>query len=205
VDIDTKTQRSFIVRWANMLDRCDNPENKMYHRYGGRGISVCPQWRDFYRFMKDLPEGFFVGAEIDRIDNDGNYEPSNIRWSTRLENSRNRCTARIIEFDGKSMCATEWADAIGINISSLMERLDKWSLIDALTKPKATRIYNRWDGHKKPEKKPKKITALYDYLGKKYSMTELSRLSCVSAKLLRKRINERGWDVARAVQTPVEN
>jgi len=203
MNINVRNQRSFMLRWANMIDRCDNPENKMYSRYGGRGISVCPEWRDFYRYISDLPDDYFPRAELDRIDNDGDYTPSNVRWATRKDNSLNRSTTRMIEFSGKTMCVSHWADHLGINIASLAERLDKWSVEDALTMPKGSRLYNRWDGHSKPPAKPKKRMKLYRYEDKEYTMGELSRISGLEPKLLRKRINERMWDVARAVNTPL--
>lgn len=65
--LDVEKQRNFMVRWANMIDRCDNPLNKMYHRYGGRGIKVCDSWRDFYTYIKDLPDNYFDRADLDRI------------------------------------------------------------------------------------------------------------------------------------------
>lgn len=83
--------------WRQMIDRCENPRNRKWEDYGGRGVQVCEEWHDFWTFLRDVgerPEGTYPSGrarwELDRIDNDGDYEPSNVKWSTRREQLLNR-------------------------------------------------------------------------------------------------------------------
>ena len=78
--------------WAQMHARCSNPNHNRFHRYGGRGISVCQRWASFEGFLADMGESWQPGLSIDRIDNDGNYEPGNCRWSTPKDQAANRDT-----------------------------------------------------------------------------------------------------------------
>lgn len=82
--------------WAKMKDRCCNEKNKSFKDYGGRGIVVCERWRDSFKsFIADMGERPTIKHEIDRIDNDGNYQPGNCRWVLRLENARNKSTNKL--------------------------------------------------------------------------------------------------------------
>lgn len=86
-----KTRTQIYHVWGAMINRCYKPKNKYYHRYGGRGINVCKEWKSsFLSFYKDMGDIPFKGAQIDRRNNNGNYEPSNCRWVTPKENTNNR-------------------------------------------------------------------------------------------------------------------
>ena len=89
---------SLYHSWVNMRQRCLNPHNPKYCRYGGRGIRVCDEWMSFDRFKEwAYKNGWEEGLSIDRIDNDGNYEPSNCRWVTVSSNSRRKRTTKITD------------------------------------------------------------------------------------------------------------
>lgn len=118
-----KPSRTYYA-WTSMIQRCENPAKKSYPRYGGRGIRVCERWRVFENFLADMgeaPEGF----SLDRIDNDGNYEPQNCRWASTAEQNRNRSITRRITAFGKTQCLAEWAREVGINEDALRFRLKR--------------------------------------------------------------------------------
>lgn len=102
------TKSPHYHRWRHMMDRCYNPTCDAYKDYGGRAIKVDERWHDIRNFVDELPDGYQEGLEIDRINNDGHYEPGNVRWATRQQNSDNRRNARLIEYDGRKQSLSAW-------------------------------------------------------------------------------------------------
>lgn len=113
--------------WQGMKGRCYNTHDARYSCYGGRGISVCDEWRaDFAAFYKwSLENGYNDTLTIDRIDNDGDYSPSNCRWATQQEQSRNRRTNIAITIGNSTRTLTEWCEIFGLNYSAVHARYQR--------------------------------------------------------------------------------
>jgi len=114
-----------------MINRCYNPATKSYGYYGGRGIIVCDRWRtSFNNFISDMgwrPDGKY---SIERINNNGNYEPGNCRWATTTEQARNKINTRFVTWEGRTLSLKAWAEEKGIGYHLLWDRIVKrrWSL-----------------------------------------------------------------------------
>ncbi|MFF7550943.1 hypothetical protein ACFZCU_46175 [Streptomyces canus] len=121
--------------WRNMRSRCENPNVPAYKNYGGRGITVCERWKSFDNFLADMGERP-EGMTIERIDNDGNYEPSNCRWSTYQQQGRNTRANRRLTWNGETKTIIEWAETLGVKAFTISARLRMgWTTEDALTRP----------------------------------------------------------------------
>jgi len=124
--------------WADMKTRCQNPDHHQYKYYGGRGITVCERWQKFENFWEDMRNGYSDILTIDRIDNDGNYELANCKWSTRKEQNNNHRQGHIhlLTFQGQTKTIAGWAKFLNIGYSSLRSRIRyRWSIEKALTQP----------------------------------------------------------------------
>lgn len=125
--------------WAEMLHRC-NTNNTQSKNHGDRGIQVCEEWHDYEIFKAwALANGYdetakHGGCTIDRINNNGNYEPSNCRWITNKEQCRNKRTNRLLTYNGETHCVAEWGEILGINPATIHTRLRRgWSTEMALS------------------------------------------------------------------------
>lgn len=111
--------------WTNMIQRCTNIKNKSFKDYGRRNIKVCEEWKKFQKFDKwALENGYRDDLSIDRINNDGNYEPSNCRWATRKEQANNKRNNHRITLMDETHTITEWSKVLNIPVSTL-ERKNK--------------------------------------------------------------------------------
>lgn len=118
--------------WSTMKNRCSDASHV---GYGERGIGVCKRWQDsFVAFLEDMGRRPSSDHSLDRKDNDGDYEPGNVRWATRKEQQRNRGCNRMLTWNGETMTVADWADRMGLKYNTLHERLRRgWSTKKALT------------------------------------------------------------------------
>ncbi len=122
--------------WGGMIKRCSNSGHRWYKNYGGRGIAVCARWRKFENFLKDMGEPPTDEHQIDRVDNDGHYEPKNCRWVTRSQNGRNKRNNRLITMEKRTQCITAWSQEVGISVQTIVRRIKSgWSIEAALSTP----------------------------------------------------------------------
>lgn len=127
--------RNRIYRiWKGILARCFNEKDPNYRRYGGKGRTVCNEWKkDFMSFYKwSVNNGYRDNLSIDRINNKGNYEPSNCRWATAREQSNNTSQNVFISFRGQKLTKAQWARKIGIKIYSFNYRIKKYGICDKI-------------------------------------------------------------------------
>lgn len=125
------------IAWRAMISRCENPRHRSFAAYGGRGIRVCSRWRaSFSRFLEDVgrkPKGRTLG----RVDNNGNYEKSNVRWETSREQQRNRRSNLRLTVNGRTATASDWADETGLSVFLICSRIQQgWPHERAVTEPK---------------------------------------------------------------------
>mgnify|MGYP001379757104 CR=1 FL=1 len=179
-----KTKTTIYKTWSAMKARCNRVISNDYANYGGRGISVCDRWNSFENFfldMGDRPDG----TSIERIDNNGNYEPGNCRWATFGEQSRNKSSNRVIAFNGESACVAEWAETTGIPSNVITRRLNTgWPIKDALTLPVT-------GSH---------VGKLIEFNGVRMGLAEWAKKLGISQTGLHSRLT-RGWSIERALTT----
>ena len=114
---------SEYLAWNQMIQRCTNSKVRNYHRYGGRGITVCPEWRMSYKaFIDHIGKKPLPSLTLDRINNNGNYESGNVRWTTIEIQARNSRTAHMITFEGKTQCVTDWVNELGLDKKTIRLR-----------------------------------------------------------------------------------
>ncbi|WP_102158692.1 hypothetical protein [Zhihengliuella halotolerans] len=130
------TGTALYLRWRAMLARCEDPNHRGWKNYGGRGIEVADEWHDFETFRSDMGASFALELELDRIDPNGHYKPSNCRWTTRADQQNNRRNNHRVTWRGETRTVKQWATATGIKANTILYRLRRgWDVERALTTP----------------------------------------------------------------------
>lgn len=177
------------IIWKHIRARCGNPTNQDYHHYGGRGIKVCDRWiKSFVNFFEDMGPKPFPEATIERLDNDGNYEPGNCKWKSRKEQARNTRRNRFLTLNGVTQSVPDWADQLGIDQKILHLRLRAgWTDEETLTIPA-----NRRRPH---------CSRMLTFDGITLSVADWSRRIGICQETLHWRLSK-NWSVERVLTTP---
>lgn len=136
-----KEPMKLYIAWQSMLDRCYNINKPAYYRYGGRGIFVCKQWRHDYIAFREwsMANGYREGLSLDRINNNGNYEPTNCRWANNIQQANNKRNNTIVEAFGERKTIAEWSRDPRCNASmrAISQRISRqgWLPVDAIARP----------------------------------------------------------------------
>lgn len=121
-------QSAEYMIWSQMIQRCKNPRNKAYKNYGGRGVRVCPRWKNFKGFLDDMGLRPAANLTLERIETSAGYCPSNCKWATRAEQSRNRRNTLWFTVYGTTKCLKDWARHFNLGYRMLHKRIAKgWS------------------------------------------------------------------------------
>ena len=214
--VDGKLPRIYSI-WVGMKDRCTNPNSVNWPNYGGRGIKLCERWLKFETFYEDVGDPPSDKHTIDRKNNDGNYEPRNVKWATMTEQASNRRSSNIIMFNGKSLTVTQWARELGIKRITISNRLNLygWSIKDALTtpvtnggpvakKPRAgepLKVVKEKRQKQREEEEAREAVNLIEYRGDKKTLAAWCEELKLDPIIIRKRLKY-GWMTARAFETP---
>jgi hypothetical protein len=173
--------------WADMRYRCSNPNGKSWHLYGGRGIKVCSRWtgsNGFANFYTDVGPRPSPLHSIERVENSGDYDPSNCKWATPREQSNNFRRNRPITYAGRTMNQAEWARFLGIGIPTLKNRIRSgWPLERALS----PEIHKGW------------TKTSITFGGETLSMTEWAKRKGLPFDVLRQRLGKLHWPVEKAL------
>ena len=180
--------------WCGIIKRCCNKNNKSYKYYGGRGITVCSRWRNSFKaFLEDVGPRPSKTHSIDRYpDNNGNYEPGNVRWATSQEQAENQRSNILVTFKGKTATVKQWANSIlGDNHSRvdylrLLWRVKHWPIEVALTAPTGYRYST----------KPGPNAILVEHNGEMMSVDRKAKILGISRQTIQGRMR-RGWPKER--------
>lgn len=143
-----KNQTKAYICWRNIVMRCEDETCPAFKSYGGRGIRLCERWKSYPNFLEDMGDPG-PGMTLDRIDNDKGYEPSNCRWVTRQEQSRNTSRNRKVTINGQTKCLKDWCEVMRLPSSTIFARVNLlgWPVEKALFTPIRKGRYGQKGSH----------------------------------------------------------
>ncbi len=184
-------------RYNHMIDRCFNSESLPFKNYGGRGITVCDRWlgkEGFDRYVEDVYSTYIPGLTLDRINNNGNYEPNNVRWVDKLVQNNN--TRAKLEY--KLSIPDNSPIYLSFNKLGTIKQFSEINDIPLIVVKYryAQHVNEEWILNCNTDNR------YYEYLGHMYNMMELTLLSNLRYDVIRSRIRKYGWTVSEAIETP---
>lgn len=184
----SRKRNILYTTWWNMIRRCEDTRSISFHNYGDRGIKVCKEWHDFKCFEKwAFNNGYVKGSSLDRIDFNGNYEPSNCRWVDAKTQANNRRTNRFVYYQGNKYSLSQLCEKLNLNYSRINNRIqDGWDVYKAIEKGNDTNQGKKF----------------LTYNGKTMSQAEWSKELGFSKNVISERLRW-GWSVEQALTTPV--
>lgn len=174
-------------RWELMKSRCNNPNNRQYNNYGGRGIGVCDEWNNSFDNFKNwaLQNGYSIDLTLDRIDVNGDYEPNNCRWTDMKTQSNNKRNNVHLIIDGEDHTVSEWAEISNRSARSIFYRIYKGNFTDKEA------VFPELSSRKE-------IT----FNNQTHSIAEWSKITGITASAIRNRLKS-GWGVKAILTTPM--
>lgn len=171
--------------WSGMKSRCFNKNNQDYKDYGGRGITICEEWLTFDNFCKwSLANGYKDSLTIDRINVNGNYEPTNCRWASIIEQANNKRRNHFIEYKGKKLTIAQWARELNVSPTVIQQRLKRNLPVEKVLCPQI-----------------KETKKLITYHNKTLSIRQWSKLTGLKEQTIGRRL-KKGWSIEDALTTP---
>lgn len=176
--------------WQNMISRCYDKKNPSFKYYGQRGIRVCERWHDFVHFLTDMGRKPSPIYTIERINNDGNYEPTNCKWATQKEQSINKSNTLIVTFNNQTKSLIEWSEIININYKVLKDRLCEygWTVERAFTEEIG---------------KYRKNNIWLVYNGQRKTLSEWAIKTGIRRSLIYHRLKIYKWAIEKALTKPI--
>ena len=221
--------------WVGIKYRCNNKKAKCYSDYGGRGIKICKEWQDDYCRFKNwaLNNGYKEELSIDRIDNNGNYEPNNCRWVTAKIQANNKRNNVVLEYNGFKLTIAEIAEKYNISSETIRYRYKiGWSLDKIINTPVvgktnmvyngkeltlmdiankcnmslrtvASRYYKGWNAERIINTPVKLNKVVIEYNDEMLTLVDIANKYNIPIKTVKDRYHKRHWDIDKIINTPV--